>query len=130
MPHHDKSKCALVTSLLFSLAFNGCMSDKAAEDFGREFGLAFSAPIYHATALTATDLLYCSASFRRKNERWPKDYMELSEFVQQSNGYLWLRKYERVELMQLPEDVLQISFVRTGATNEMKLRLDPGIRKK
>jgi len=120
----------LVTSLLFSLAFNGCMSDKAAEDFGRELGLAFSAPIYHTTALTATDVLYCSASFRNKNERWPKDYTELSEFVQQSNGYLWLRKYERVELTQLPEDVLQISFVRTGSTNEMKLRLDPGIHKK
>ena len=106
------------------------MSDKAAKDFGREFGLAFSAPIYQISALTATDLLYCSGSFRNKNERWPKDYAELSEFVQLSNGYLWLGKYERVELTQLPEDVLQISFVRTGSTNQMKIRLDPGTHTK
>ena len=99
-------------------AFTGCMSDKAASDFGREFGLAIR-------GLVAPDLLYSSESFRNKTGRWPKDYAELAEFVRQSDGYLSLRHYERVELTQLPEDVLQISFVPSGCTNEMKLKVCP-----
>lgn len=129
MTYHTKSKSVLAASLLFSLVFSGCISDKAARDLGRDISLAFSDPIFQITGLTATDLLYCSGSFRIKNARWPKDYAELSEFVRHSNGYLWLRDYERVDLTQLPEDVLQITFVRPGLTNEMKLRLDAGTQK-
>jgi hypothetical protein len=118
-----KPALVVVASAIGSVIFTGCISDRAAKEIGREFGLAFSAPIFAITALSATDLLYCCGSFRKKTERWPKDYTELSEFVEQSNGYLWLRDYERVNLTHLPEDVLEISFVPRGGTNEMKLRL-------
>ena len=123
MQHYLKAAVMVTVSLLWSVAFSGCMSDKAAKEMGREFGLAFSAPMCQITALTATDLIYCSGSFRKKTERWPKDYAELSEFVEHSNGYLWLGTYERVNLRQLPEDLLEIRFVPHGTTNEMKMRL-------
>jgi hypothetical protein len=113
-------------AVLGCLAFTGCISDKGAKDFGREFGLAFSAPIYGLNALAAADLVYCSESFRKKTDHWPTDYAELSEFVRQSNGYLWLGTYERVDLARLEGDVLQINFVPQGSTNEMKLRLGGG----
>lgn len=69
------------------------------------------------------DILYCSAAFRRKHERWPQDYPELSEFVRQSDGYLMLGNYERVDLGQLPDNVFQIAYVPQGMTNEFKIRL-------
>ena len=121
MSYHNKSRLVLVT-LLSALTLAGCISDKAA----REFGLAFSAPMHQITGLLATDLIYCSGSFRIKTQRWPTNYVELSEFVRQSDGYLWLGNYERVEFAPLPEDVLQVSYVPSGSTNEMKFRLNPG----
>ena len=66
------------------------------------------------------DLLYCSTSFRHKNGRWPVDYSELSTFVEHSDGYLRLGDYERVILKPIPDDRLEVCFVRTGQTNEMK----------
>ena len=78
----------------------------------------------------AIDVLYCSVSFRHKNDRWPNDYAELSAFVNQSNGYLMLGEYERVDLRPLPHDGLEICYVRPGHTNEMKLTLGgPGEKK-
>ena len=115
MSRYTKSRLVLVASLS-ALTLVGCISDKAAG----EFGLAFSAQI------TAPDLIYCSRSFRIKTQRWPKDYAELSEFVRQSDGYLWLGNYQRVKFTPLPEDVLQVSFVPSGSTNKMKIRLNLG----
>jgi len=123
MLHFFKPAVVAMASLICSLGFTGCVSDKAAKDINREFVMAFSAPLVLATAFTYTDLIYCSRSFRKKTERWPKDYAELSNFVQQSNGYLWLDTYERVDLAQLPEDVLAVSLVPRGSTNEIKFRL-------
>jgi hypothetical protein len=90
------------------------------------------APIYEISLLRsgAIDVFYCSASFRHKNDRWPKDYAELSAFVKQSNDYLMLGEYERVDLRPLPEDGLEICYVRPGHTNETKLTLRGTAEKK
>jgi hypothetical protein len=83
------------------------------------------APIYDISMLRsgAVDLLYCSGSFRHKNGRWPTDYSELSTFVKQSDGYLMLGEYERVDLKPLPNDGFEIGYIRLGHTNEMKFTL-------
>lgn len=90
------------------------------------------ASVYRLSLLASggIDLFYCSLSFRIKNDRFPNDYAELSEFVKQSNGYLVLGQYERVELKRLPGDVLEICYVRPGRTNEMKITLGGPVEKK
>jgi hypothetical protein len=69
------------------------------------------------------DLLYCCESFRVKNNRWPANYAELLEYVKQSNGYLLLKEYEGVVMTPLPDDRLQVRYVRPGSTNESTLTL-------
>jgi hypothetical protein len=98
---------------------------------GRALTEAF-APVYDVSLVEsgAIDLLYCSASFRHKNERWPKDYAELCEFVKGSNDYLTLGEYERVALRTLPDDRFEICYVRPGHTNEIKLTLSGSAEKK
>jgi len=104
----------------------GCISE---QKLNCEVGAALT-PSYHypMVASGGYDLLFCSGAFMRKNERWPKDYAELSQFVDQSGGYLALGKYERVEFAQLPSDGVQIVFVPHGSTNELKFSLTPGPR--
>ena len=69
------------------------------------------------------DLIYCIASFQHKNARLPKDYAELSDFVQQSDGYLTLGRYERVDFIPLPNKALEVRCVPEGRTNEVKFTL-------
>lgn len=69
------------------------------------------------------DLFYCAASFQNKRGRFPEDFAELQEFIRQSDGYLALGQYERVVFQPLPQDGLEIRYVRTGRTNEMKFTL-------
>jgi hypothetical protein len=72
----------------------------------------------------AQDLTYTVAAFRRRRDRWPKDYEELRGFVQQSDGYLVLGTYSSVELTNLPADRLEIRFVPEGQTNPTTVRLE------
>ena len=106
---------------------SGCSTTPAKNDpqaFGKTLAQIF-APFFDIVMIRsgAIDLIYCANSFRHKNERWPKDYAELSDFVQQSNGYLMLGEYERVELKQLPDDKLEVHYVPHGHTNETKFIL-------
>jgi hypothetical protein len=101
----------------------GCLSEQKLNQ-----GMAAAlTPFYHypMVASGGYDLLFCSGAFMRKNDRWPKDYPELSQFVDQSGGYLALGKYERVEFTQLPNDGVQIAFVPHGSTNELKFSVAP-----
>jgi len=84
-------------------------------------------PFFSYTMMTsgAIDLLYCSASFFSKNDRWPRDYEELAAFVKQSDGYLWLQKYEKVEVTALKDDSVRICYIRPGRTNELNITLGP-----
>ena len=90
------------------------------------------APLYEISLVEsgALDLVYCSVSFRNKNDRWPKDYAELSAFVKESNGYLTLGEFERVDVRPLPDDRFEIRCVRLGHTNEVKLTLGGPVDKK
>lgn len=90
------------------------------------------APVFDISILQsgAIDIVYCSASFRGKNDRWPKDYDELSAFVKQSDGYLMLGEHDRVDLKPLPNDSLEIGYIRPGQTNEMKITLSSSDDKK
>ena len=83
------------------------------------------APIFDVFMLKygSTDLLYDCTSFRRKNGRWPNDYAELSTLVKQSDGYLTLGEYERVDMRPLADGSLEVCYVRPGQTNETKFTL-------
>jgi hypothetical protein len=120
---HGLGAVALGASLL-----TGCVSEQR-----RTTGMGDTlTPLYHypMAASGGYDLIFCSGAFMRKNERWPKDYHELSDFVEQSGGYLALGKYERVAFTELPNDAVQIIFVPHGSTNELKFSVTPGPREK
>ena len=108
--------------------FAGCVSE---QKLNQGMGAALT-PFYHypMVATGGYDLLFCSGAFMRRNERWPRDYRELSEFVERSDGYLALGKYERVEFAQLPNTGLQIRFIPHGSTNELKFSVAPGEKNK
>jgi hypothetical protein len=68
-------------------------------------------------------LLAATTEFRSQNNRWPKDYTELSVFVQQKGGRLRLPS-DQVELVNLPGDFFVMRWVVQGQTNQMELGPD------
>lgn len=70
-------------------------------------------------------LLYTTASFANKNGRWPNDYAELTNYVQQSNGYLILDDYQAVKFATQTNGGLEVRFISPGQTNETKFKLSP-----
>jgi hypothetical protein len=112
------------------IIFRGCVSERGPKDFSRrvgEVGEAIATSLSNSMAQgvsVAQDLTYTVAAFRRKQDRWPKDYEELRGFVQQSNGYLVLGAYSRVDLTNLPADRLELRFVPEGQTNSFTLRFE------
>ncbi len=71
----------------------------------------------------ALDVVYTCFSFGIRNDRWPTNYAELSEFVDQSNGYLFLEKHDDTVLKSLANGALEIHYFGLQSTNEMKLSL-------
>ena len=61
-------------------------------------------------------LLDCCGAFHDQYQRYPKDYAELSAFVQQS-GKWKLGHYEQVEFAHFPDDRLAIWDISGGVTN-------------
>ncbi len=115
---------ALVVSVLAGCATSPTKTDDFGVTVAKAFGEPF-APFYEISMLRsgAIDLLYSSASFHNKNGRWPTNYAELSGFVKQSNGYLILGEYKRIDLTPLPNDGLEVRYIRPGHTNEMKFSI-------
>jgi len=72
----------------------------------------------------AYDLAYCTTVFFRKEGRWPLDYAELQDFVEQSGGFLALEPYEDVQFTPVPPDRLEISY-RSGPGVRSRMTLDP-----
>src|SRR6266481_7902836 len=100
-------KTALVLAATSAFALTGCISDKAAREIAEGLASPFNSL---ATQLSgAQDLVYATGAFWRKNERWPKDYTELSAFVQASDGLLVLGQYDRVDFVEQPEGGLEVS---------------------
>jgi len=91
------------------------MSDRAAKDMGEAIAAPLNAIVQQLAG--AHDLAYATAAFWRKNERWPRDYPELSAFVQKSDGLLVLGNYDQVDFALLPEGGLEICSVIHGRTN-------------
>ena len=93
------------------------MSDQAA----KELGETITSPLNSiARDLSRSrDLAYAMSAFQRKNGRWPKDYAELSKFVEDTDGLLQLAKYDRVDFIERPEGALEIHSVIEGRTNQM-----------
>ena len=122
MKHSNIVWLGLVAILASSCSTTPTKDDQLAID--RTLNEAF-VPLYNISLLHsgAIDIVYCSASFYHKNNRWPKDYAALSAFVKQSDGYLMLGEYERVDLRLLANDGLEIDYICPGHTNEMKLTL-------
>ena len=91
---------------------------------GRTVGQIFG-PLYTISMLKNGEfnLLYCTGSFHHKNNRWPKDYPELSAFVQQSEGYLILGDYAHVDFTALPDDGFKVCFIPKGSTNAVIITL-------
>ena len=83
------------------------------------------APLYDLTMLRrgAIDLLYSSLSFYHKNQRWPKDYAELTSFVKQSDGYLVLGEYKQVDFIPTADGRVKIRYIPVGGTNAVMFTL-------
>ena len=61
--------------------------------------------------------------YRSEKGHWPKDYSELSAFVEQSGGCL--HGYDLVEFAELPGDTLQVYVFADGYTNRMTMTFPP-----
>jgi hypothetical protein len=94
---------------------SGCISDRAAQQMGD--AIASPLNVMARSISGAQTLAHATAAFYRKTGRWPRDYAELSDFVQHSDGYLILGEYERVEFSGLPQNGLKVAFVPLGQTN-------------
>jgi hypothetical protein len=118
----------ILVLILATGCLTGCTTVRTSDDqfpfvaAAKAFELS---PYYVVSTLQSGSigLLYCSASFHHKNGRWPSDYAELSNFVDQSAGYLVLGDYERVDLKSLPNDGFEVRYVRPGQTNEHKFTI-------
>jgi L-ascorbate metabolism protein UlaG (beta-lactamase superfamily) len=77
----------------------------------------------------ALDLIGPAVAFRDSHQRWPKNYMELSPLVEQSVGKAQARKYDKVELTELPDGNLEIHSVVQGQTNRIILPVNQPNRK-
>jgi len=101
--------------ILLSAALCGCMSDREVNRMVNRAHLF--------------DLTLPSQMYRDEKGRWPKDYSELSAFVQQSAAASSMARnfashYEHAELIVLPDDTLQIHAVGDGWTNCIVMRYD------
>ena len=103
------------------------MEDALAQVVGDAFGPFFDVAMLRVGRI---DLLYSTACFQQKNGRWPASYSELSDFVQESNGYLFLAKYERVDFNELPNHILEVTCVPEGRTNEMRFSIGDVVSKR
>lgn len=77
----------LLSVLLGVCAVSGCCTS---DNAGRESSDSFTAALATLSRQFsgAQDISYATAAFKRKNGRWPNDYAELTNFVNQSDGYL------------------------------------------
>src|SRR6266542_3200503 len=95
--------------------FMGCVSNRPAQQIA-------CAVVRHVIG-DATDLGVSATAFRLESKRWPKDYVELSAFVQGSAGRFQLAQYDRVEFTKLPDGGLEIYGIAPGRTNRTTLTM-------
>jgi hypothetical protein len=105
----------LLTIYLFLILVTGyaVLTDGCKSDFGNGVAEQIAYPI---------SLAVLCDEFWNQNHRWPKDYVELSEFVQrsraeQSDKKLMLDHYTTVVLTQLEDGNLEIYSITEGVTN-------------
>ena len=112
----------IVFGVVLLVGSTGCMSEKAANELGRQLVTPFTA--LAEQICTASDLGYAIAAFNRKNDRWPKNYAELDAFVNSSNGFLTLRKYDQVDFVETPDGGLKVCAVINSHTNQFSFSGD------
>ncbi len=105
----------------------GCMSDREAQQVGKTFGEVLEPTVRKIAEGVSggLELSYTARSFYRKNHRWPKDYTELSAFVQQSGGYLELSQYNCADFATLPDGNLLVTYVPQCETNCFTFTVEP-----
>jgi hypothetical protein len=111
----------LVTLVTACVALTGSISDRAAKEIGGAIRSGFD--VLATNISLSRDLGYAAKAFWRKNDRWPTDYVELSTFVEQTDGLLVLGQYDRVDFSELSEGRLGVAFVPQGQTNQWKFIL-------
>ena len=106
----------LLTVLLGVCVVAGCCTS---DNGGRELSDSFTAALATLSRQFsgAQDVSYATAAFKRKNGRWPNDYAELTNFVNQSEGYLQLADYDQVRFTKMGEGDLTIECIGQGRTN-------------
>jgi outer membrane murein-binding lipoprotein Lpp len=104
------------------LVITGCVSQRKTNEFSQSLAETIAAPFNALSRQIsgAQDLAYATAAFHRKNKRWPKDYSEMLEFVEQSDGYLQLQDYERIDFIESAAGGLSINYVLSGLTNTIE----------
>ncbi|MGD1089773.1 MAG: hypothetical protein ABR955_13790 [Verrucomicrobiota bacterium] len=74
-------------------------------------------------------LFDCCGDFYRQYRHWPKDFVELSSFDQQSKGMLKSGHYDQVAFTSLKDGDLGIFVVSDGVTNSGVLSPAPAKNK-
>lgn len=89
------------------LLLSSCMSDHELKGF---YNQVFGDPM---------NLAASSSAFQAEYHHWPKDYAELSAFVQQSGWKPALGHYDRVEFKQLPSGDIEVCAINGTQTNKI-----------
>lgn len=79
---------------------------------------AIVTPIAEALS-QAPDVSYATKAFHRKNGRWPASHAELSDFVEGSDGYLRLPKFDTMTFVPWVNGGVEIVAVRQSSTNRI-----------
>jgi hypothetical protein len=97
------------------IGLSGCMSD-VGRPLVQHFESGFSLAVW------------CGA-FRSQHQRWPRDYAELSAFMQQAGEKSQLDHFDSIALTNLADGRLDVRTVSDGTTNEMTLSVSQAERK-
>lgn len=122
-----RTTLGIIALFLVLALFPGCISQKDADKFNKSIAEAFSVPLNALVAKLSggDDLAYATVSFQQKNNRWPNDYAELTNYVAKSDGYLFLKPYDSVTFSSQTNGGVKIAFIPLGRTNESTFALNP-----
>src|ERR1044072_1612814 len=95
----------------FALASAGCAF--------RGLGEHVAEAVVAQTLAPATELAYSIGTFREASKRWPRDYAELSAFLERRGANLQLTNYAHIDFTERTNGDLEIYAVGPSWTNRI-----------
>jgi hypothetical protein len=107
--HKFMKRALLSVAILCGIMSTGCIS----QQLGAELGKRIFAGVLKVAFQPALDLEYASNEFRVANQRWPKNYDELSSFLKQYDdttySSLQAVEFHRITFTEAAEGKLKIN---------------------